>query len=299
MLRHPRLLLTCAVCFGILVPVMAQSRSRSGSRSSSSRARSQTSNSIEGLTEPFRRVKVAAAETGLITELNVREGQKVQKGTVLAKLDDVVLQAALKIAAAQKDATGAVKVNEAELRLRASRFEKLKDLLDSGHATPEEVAVARSEHEVAVARLQQAREALNVKKLEYHRAVAQVERRTIRSPIDGVITNVNREPYEFVSYADPVVLTVVQLDPIVAVFTATPQQVASLKTGQQVLVNFASTSGATQGRLSFISPVMDGESGKLVVKVEVPNKDGRFRAGDRCTLGSTKTVMQTPKKIRK
>jgi len=295
MLRHPRLLLTCAACLGILVPVMAQTGSGQSSRTTK-RTRTRSSNSIEGLTEPFRRIELAAAETGLITDINVHEGQHVTEDEVLAKLDDLVLQAALKVAAAQKDATGAVRVSQAQLRLRSSRYNKLRELLDGGNATPEEVAIAKSEREVAEARVQQATGALHVRKMEYEQAVAQIERRTIRSPIDGVITNINREPYEFVSYADPVVLTVVQLDPIVAVFTASPAQVTNLKQGQQVTVNFASTQGATRGTLTFISPVMDGESGKLVVKVRIPNKEGRYHAGDRCTLGDNKTAMKTPSK---
>ena len=88
MLRHPRLLLTCAACLGILVPVMAQSGSGQTNRTNR-RTRTASSNSVEGLTEPFRRVELAAAETGLITEINVREGQNVTKGEVLAKLDDL------------------------------------------------------------------------------------------------------------------------------------------------------------------------------------------------------------------
>ncbi len=284
-----RALAILVICLGVSSPMMGQTRT-TRSRTNTTRKKSAPKKSvehstIEGITEPFRKIELAAAETGLITSIDVEEGQEVTKDQILAKLDDLVLQASLRVAEAQKDARGQLKTSEAEFQLRETRYQKLTGLLNRGHATPEEVAVAKSERDVSEARVQQARESVRVKELEFERTRAQLERRMIRAPIDGVVTNVNREPYEFVSYADPVVLTIVQLDPIVAVFTAYPNQVANLRVGQDVAVNFASTNGAAQGKLAFISPTMDGESGKLIVKVRIPNKHGTYRAGDRCSLG--------------
>ncbi len=239
---------------------------------------------IEGLTEPFRRVDIAAAESGLIMGIEVQDGAVVKQGQILARLDDLVLQATLAVAKAQKEATGQLRVAEAELRLRTSRWQKLEDLLSKGHATPQEVALARSDMEVAQARVQQASEALRVKELEYARTQAQIERRLIRSPIDGVVTEVYREPWEFVSYTDPVVATIVQLDPLLAVFTVYPHQVKGLKSGDPVNVTLASSQTTARGQVTYMSPVLDAESGTMRIKVRISNGHGRYRAGDKCTL---------------
>lgn len=254
--------------------------------------------SHEGLTEPFRKIDLAAAETGLMQEIAIEEGQRVKKGQILARLDDLVLQASLAVAAAQKDAIGQIKTAEAELKLRSTRYRKLMELKQRGHATGEEVIVAESEKEVAAAKLLQAKEALRVRQLEYDRTLAQIERRLIRSPVDGVVTNVFREPYEFVSYAEPVVMTVVQLDPIVAVFTFNPNEAKELALGQQVSVTLNSSKQPARGVVSYISPVLDAESGTLKVKVKIANPSGKYRSGDKCTLGEPdRTQLGTKPKI--
>lgn len=274
-----RTLLCAVIC--VAATAIAQDRDRKTLKPPA------TSSDREGLTEPFRRIDLAAAETGLILQIDVEDGQTVQKGQVLARLDDLVLQASLKVAEAQKDSVGQLRTAEAELKLRTSRHSKLAALLESGHATDEEVKLAESEKEVAEAKVLQAREALRVRTLEYERTLAQIERRLIRSPVDGIVTTVYREPYEFVSYTDPVVMTVVQLDPIVAVFTFYPEETKSLKVGQQVNVNLASNPQPARGIVSYISPVLDAESGTVKVKVKIDNRNGKYRSGDKCTLGAS------------
>ncbi|MFK7819549.1 MAG: efflux RND transporter periplasmic adaptor subunit [Planctomycetaceae bacterium] len=266
---------------------------------STARPDSDSASQREGLTEPFRTIELAAPETGLILEINVEEGNRVREGQILARLDDLVLQASLAVAKAQKDATGQLKTAQAELRLRASRYKKLANLLDKGHATPEEVTLAESEKEVAEAKLTQAKEALRVKELEYERTLAQVERRLVRSPVAGIVTNVYRQPYEFVSYTEPVVMTVVQLDPIVAVFTFYPRDTAELRIGQKVGVNLASNEHPAVGTISYISPVLDAESGTVKVKVRIDNKHGRYRSGDKCTLDTTPTKIGDASRIQR
>ncbi len=252
----------------------------------------------EGLTEPFRQIDLAAAETGLMQEVAIEEGQAVRKGQILARLDDLVLQASLAVAAAQKEAIGQIRIAEAEFKLRSTRYRKLMELQQRGHATGEEVTVAESEKEVAAAKLLQAKEALKVRQLEYNRTLAQIERRLIRSPVDGVVTNVFKEPYEFVSYAEPVVMTVVQLNPIVAVFTFNPNDAKALKLGQQFSVKLDSSKRPARGVVSYISPVLDAESGTVKVKVKIDNPSGKYRSGDKCTLGEPdRTQLGTKPKI--
>ena len=89
---------------------------------------------FDGFTEPSRRVKVASVETGTIKTLEVREGASVEKGQVLAQLDDDVYLVLLEIAA-ESMRSGALKSAQAELDMRRDRSEKLdalrlRDMLD-------------------------------------------------------------------------------------------------------------------------------------------------------------------------
>ena len=61
--------------------------------------------SFDGFTEPFRKIEVAASETGTVAQLLVHEGDRVTKGQALATLDNDVLEVSREIAAANVHAT--------------------------------------------------------------------------------------------------------------------------------------------------------------------------------------------------
>ena len=48
---------------------------------------------VDGFTEPYRTINVAALESGVITRLDAHEGEVVCKGQVLATLDSDLLEA--------------------------------------------------------------------------------------------------------------------------------------------------------------------------------------------------------------
>ena len=48
---------------------------------------------VEGFTQPYRTINVAAVEVGIITAIDVREGDVVSRGQILATLDQEVLEA--------------------------------------------------------------------------------------------------------------------------------------------------------------------------------------------------------------
>jgi multidrug efflux pump subunit AcrA (membrane-fusion protein) len=147
-----------------------------------------------------------------------------------------VLRASLEIARVQRDATSSLKSAEAELRLRTTRLSKLEELRLNENASEEEVRRAEPEKEVAAARVLAAKETIETKRLEYERIRIQLEQRTLRSPITGFVTEVYKDIGEFVALTDPVVVTVVQLDPLMVTFSVPAKSASSLKPGQSVPV---------------------------------------------------------------
>lgn len=247
-------------------------------------ARATHAGDIEAFTEPYETVNVAAPEIGIIAQIDVKEGELVKAGQMLAKLNTDILEASLRIAEQTRDAVGEIKAAEADARLRQERLAKLQQLLESDHATPEEVLRARTESDVASARLIAARESLEIRSLEYERTRIQLERRHIRSPLNGIVLKRNRNVGEFVSPNDPVVMTVVQLDPLVATFSVPAAEADKLETNQSISVQFTGSSAKVAAAIDFVSPVTEPESDTVLVKVQIPNPDGRFRSGSRLRL---------------
>jgi len=239
---------------------------------------------IDGFTEPNRVVSVAAAETGTIKSIEVREGQAVSTGEVLAYLDDDIFLVMLAIADETMRAQSQMKSAEAELQLRQQRLEKLESLRTQGHARQEEVERARADVVIGETRVLSAVETLELKKLEHEKIKVQLARRAVRSPIDGVVSVLHKDVGEFVAPNDPIVVEVVELDPLLATFSVPSHEAVRLKKGQTVPVHLEDAESWVNGTVETVAPVTDAESGTVRVKVRIANAEQKYRSGERCTL---------------
>ena len=233
---------------------------------------------IEGFTEPFHDIDVAAAEMGVLTKIHVVEGDRVRAGQLLAQLDDSVLRAALEIVKTEMATAGRLESAQAELDLQTDLLEKLQGLLDRKHASMQEVARAMSQKKVLAARLKTVNEELTIKSYEMRRIERQIDQRRVLAPIDGVVTRVPKQVGEFVSPGDPVTAKVVQLDPLIVNFPVPLPLTRELKKGGKVKL-IVEGSGDQEGTIDFISPTADGQSGTTRVRVKILNPSEKIACG--------------------
>ena len=239
---------------------------------------------IEGFTEPFRDLDVASTDVGIVSLINVKEGDRVQKDQILGTLDQTLLNATLDIADRSRNAKGRVNSAQADIRLRTERGEKLKMLLERKHATQEEFDRSLVEKEVSEAQLLAVQEELLIRGLEYDRIQVQLEQRNVRSPIDGVVIKVHRDVGEFVSVNDPVIATIAQLDPLIAIYSVPSVLSHELKANIEVNMLVGESRLPAKGIVDYIAPVIDAQSGTILIKVRVPNSKNVYRSGEKCLL---------------
>ncbi|MCR9201582.1 MAG: efflux RND transporter periplasmic adaptor subunit [Planctomycetaceae bacterium] len=243
----------------------------------------QESEQIEGFTEPWKDIHVAAAEMGTLQSVQVKDGQQVTQGQLLARLNDDVLKVSLEVASAGMSATGELETARTQLELKQVELEKLQELFEREHASQQELDRVSGELRVAESRLMTVREDLDIRRLEHARIQAQLKQREIRSTIDGVIVEVKKEEGEFVSPSDPVVARVVQLDPLRVVFSVPNERRGDVKNGQTVMMRIAG-GGVPIGTVEHVSPVADASSGTFQVNVRLPNPDGQWHGGEKSEL---------------
>lgn len=266
------------------------------------RAASVGAGEIESFTEPNRTINVAASESGLVIAVHVKEGDAVGQDQSLADLNQDVLRATLEAARIQRDATSTLKSAEAEFKLRKDRLQKLEELRASENASAEEVNRAILEQEVAEARVMAAREAQETKNVEYERIRLQVAHRTVRSPIDGFVTKIFKDIGEFVAPTEPVVMTVVQLNPLLVTFSVPVTEADSLKVKQTVSLRLDGKRSNVEGQVEMISPVINAESQTVQIKVQLPNPGYKLRSGSKCVLvlpASKANLTEKPKETTK
>lgn len=256
----------------------------SGRSSPGSEVAASETDVIEAFTEPYRDIAISAAEMGTLASVHIKEGDLVTAGSVLANLDDNVLQAALEVARAGKDALGQLKSAEAELNMRKTERQKLLELREREHASQREVDRVDTDLQIAEARVIAAREDIQIKQLEFHRIEAQLEQKRVRTPIDGVVTDVLKEAGEFVSPSDSVVARVVQLDPLLVVFSVPLHLRHQVVRDQRVGLGFGDRSRDAVGVVEYVSPTADDSNTSIRVKVRLANPSGKWQAGERTVL---------------
>ena len=237
---------------------------------------------IKAFTEPYRSIEIAASETGTLAHLAVKEGDEIQAGSILANLNEEVLAASLAVAKKSTESEGAIKSATAELNMQLARLDKLQGLFQRRHASQTELDRAQSQYDIAAAKLESVQDDIQIKLLELQRIEAQLEQRRLRTPIDGIVTEIFKDEGEFVSPTDPKVMTVVQLNPLRVTFSVPQSEVYRLK--DETTVAILLDGEERTGTIEFISPTADAQSGTRRVKIKIDNPDLQLSSGQACFL---------------
>ena len=238
---------------------------------------------IDGFTEPFRKIELASDESGSIAELLVEEGQTVLKNEAIAHLDSRVQEIQLEIAEQLANTKSQLVAAEEGHQKRIAISNQLKQLKAGGHASRSEIIRAEMELSIARAKLLSAREELTVREIEKRRAEVQLERRTVLAPFDSVVAKVHRREGEFLSPLRPEIVTLVQVDRLIARFAVPSSQTTSFVVGQEY--NIQLNDGLTAlGVVHSIGVETDAQSGTVEIKLIIENQNLEYRSGEICTL---------------
>jgi RND family efflux transporter MFP subunit len=239
-----------------------------------------------GTTQPLpdRTARVSAAVEGHVVSLldgrnGSAEGQRVQAGQVIARLDDRVPRANRGKLAAQIDELIEQKTQAGyAVDLAAVEVKRLEDLRQGSSNVP---LVSRVDMEKARIALQDARSKQRgvaakeaVQRADLKALDAQLEFYTLRAPIAGTLGLLQAVPGQTLA-PGATVAEVVDLDEIDAFCFAPPHAARRLAVGQPA--RLAGQEKAT-GKVVFISVQAQAETGNVAVKVRFPNKDLALRA---------------------
>ena len=241
-------------------------------------------NRIEAYTEPYRDISIAASEMGTLSGVSVKEGDIVNAGDVIAVMADDVLKASLEVARRSMNVEGTLQSAVADVNLRRTELAKLRQLRERDHASQQEVDRVETELTVAEARHLSVREELEIKHLEFRRIEAQLDQRSIRAPIAGIVSEVHKDAGEFVSPSDPVVARIVQLDPMLIVFSVPLDHRQAFQQDQTVTLHLGYANVTAQGIVEYVSPTTDSSNSSIRVKVRLPNPNGEYQSGERAVL---------------
>jgi RND family efflux transporter MFP subunit len=204
-----------------------------------------------GTLEAENEVDLVARISGPIVELAVEEGMEVQRGDLLARIDDRELRAQAEVSR--------VSLEEAKLV-----WERSKSMLDSG-------LISREVWEQAITRYETA-------KAQYESELIQLGYTEIRAPFDALIVTRYVHLAEHVAVNAPL-FRVSDFEPLLCPIQVPEKDVSKLRVGQRAyLVLEAWPERRFAARVLRIRPVVDVATGTVRVTLEVASK-GMLRPG--------------------
>lgn len=242
--------------------------------------------SPEGFTEPVVSIDVAAMESGPISGVFIRRGQRVRKGELLVTLNDEVLRETRAALKAESEGVANIEALAIERNVRQGRYETLKKLQEAGSGSFEEVKLAKADFDVASKRVEAAREQRGIAKLRLRELDARIAQRKIVSPIDGIVVDVKKKRGEYVAAEELHVATIVRLEELRAVFFV-PTIIASkmnVLNKERFKIHIPLLNQSVNAKLEYVAPVTEPDSGLVRVHLLIPNSNETYRSGVRCVL---------------
>ena len=236
----------------------------------------------KSFTEPIEKSVAASAEIGIISNTFVKEGDHVKVGDPLAEINQAVLQESLAIAEARAGSTARLDVAASQTELLKSQLEALNSLVEGGHTNRFEVEQKQSEYLQAQAEHRAAKDELMLSKLEVNRIKAQITDRTIKSPINGIVTEIHKQLGENVTNSEPQYATVVRINELKVRFYLDAATLKRSLVGDQVNVYVGRDRTQLAGTIIFVSPIIDPDSGLGRLEIKLSNQNFNIQSGVVC-----------------
>lgn len=239
---------------------------------------------ITCLIEPDAVVRVSTAVEGIIEDITVDRGDTVKAGTVLARLDSRVEEAAVALAQLRAENAFAVQSGEARLRFLERQAERMQRLSDRNAVSDAQLEEVLSEAEMARQDLGNARHAQAQARLELAEAQARLARRRIASPTDGVVVE---RLLSIGEYRDDQshILTIARLDPLRVEVLLPIELYGQIAVGDSAtVIPEAPIGGRHTARVTVVDRVLDAATATFGIRLELRNPDLSVPAGLRCEI---------------
>ncbi len=198
--------------------------------------------------KPAGAARLVPLTQGVLAEVDCSEGQHVEKGTVLFKLDSRV-------------ADIAVEKGKKALEFATANYERQQKILPTGGTSQK--ALQEAEQQLATARGDLATATTEQSLLQ------------VQAPFSGVITRIFARPGEAVSTTTPLADL---LDPLRLVASAqvAATEVSALKPGQFAEVRGEPEAKPVESKLTYVSPEVDPKNGTVLVHLVLPPNCGLY-----------------------
>lgn len=205
-----------------------------------------------GTLMPNEFVELKAEMDGVVEEISFDEGERVEQGQLLVRLDETRLAAA-------------VKESEASFKLSRASFERGKQLYA-------DKLISQQEYDQASAAFDVSRATLDIRR-------RQLKDTRVRAPFSGVTGTRQISPGQVIT-RNTTLTWLVDLDPVKVEVEVPERFLGRVELGQTISFTVAAYPDEEfEGELYFIAPRLDLVTRTVLVKTRIPNPDLLLKAG--------------------
>ena len=227
-----------------------------------------------------RKAALASKSTGRLVWLGVEEGSRVEKGQVVARLENEDLTAALAQTKAGLDAAEEnLQAALAELSDARADFNRKKTLLEKGFITRSAFDQAEARLKKAEAGVEAAKAQVNAGRAATRGAEASLGYTYIKAPFSGVVLTKNADigdiltPLGAAANAKAAVVTIADLDTLQVEVDVAESNISKVKTGMPSEIQLdAFPDKRFTGKVHMIVPTADRTKASVLVKVRFTEK---------------------------
>lgn len=225
-------------------------------------------------------VDVVPRAGGRITDMNVKMGDRVRRGQVLAKIEDrEIVEQIRQAEASQQVGQATIRQREADLNLAQTNFERSKNLYSRQLLPKQTLDDADARYTSAVAALDLAKAQLSQSGARLEELRVNLANTNVISPVDGFVGKRNLDVGAFASQNAPVA-SVVDISSLRLVANVVEKDLRAVTVGDRASVEVDAYPGEKfAGKIARLAPVLDPATRTATMEVEIPNPQAKLKPG--------------------
>lgn len=221
---------------------------------------------FSGKAQTEKNINLSFRASGIITEFDIKLGQQVKKGQLLAKLDNVQSRLAYEQAVTQLN-SAASQMNTAKLNLN-----RVRSLYEKGSSPLSDFEAAKNSFKTAQESYKSAERGVDIQK-------EQIRYGFLYAPEDGVIATVSAEIDENVSPGTTIATLNAGVD--MEITLGIPESVINgVKENMEVEVDFVSLPEKVfKAKVTEVAPAVDANTSTYPIRVTLTNPSDNVKSG--------------------
>ena len=243
---------------------------------------------LDCIVEPGEVIDVGSTVRGVVESVLTERSDLVKKGEIIVEIESSVEQATVDLAKMRATLNTAIKLRKETAAFGHLSMSRNETLVKTSAISRQEMDQLETQTRIAELQVIQERDNKDIAKLEHARALAVLEKRKIRSPVDGVVMERFKSRGEYVE--DEPLMRIAQLDPLSVEVIVPVNYLGYVVPGMQAEVTSNLIGSETHlATVERVDRVADAASGTYAISLNLPNPDYKIPAGLRCRVAFLQT----------